>query len=188
MEDLLEKDCIVIANEWGLFSLCSKYRIPCTKLIHTSLYSRDSTKYAFVISKHGVREYDKNAPAPAQCTVFRTLEALRFYLFKRALFNSKIVVQQKDYHIYLKTIKHLKKIGIRTIKDKTYYEDADCFYVSGGAFKELSYFGGKRIVTMAGGVQFRAGEFLNELKSFLKNKNNYKKYITYYQSKIGEEL
>lgn len=185
MEDLLEKDCIVIANERELLSLCSKYKIPC-KPIHTSFFNRDATKYAFVISKYGVRECDEKVPA--ELTIFKTIDSLKFYLFKRALFNGKIVVHKVNYHIYLKTIKYLRKLGIRTIKDKTYFEDADSFYVSCGSFKELSYFGCKRIVTMTNGLQFKARDFLNTLKEFFKNRNDYKKHITYYQSMVGEEL
>ena len=93
-----------------------------------------------------------------------------------------------NYHIYLKTIKYLRKLGIRTIKDKTYFEDADGFYVSCGSFKELSYFGCKCVVTMTNGLQFKARDFLNALKEFFKNRNDYKKHITYYQSMVGEKL
>ena len=185
MEDLLEKDCIVIANECELLSLCTKYKIPC-KPIYISFFNRDPTKYAFVISKSGVRECDEQVPA--ELTIFKTIDSLKFYLFKRALFNSKIVVHKMNYHIYLKTIKYLRKLGIRTIKDKTYFEDADGFYVSCGSFKEPSYFGCKCVVTMTNGLQFKARDFLNTLKEFFKNRNDYKKYITYYQSMVGEKL
>lgn len=185
MEDLLEKDCIVIANECALLSLCSKYKIPC-KPMHTSFFNRDSTKYAFVISKQGVRECDENVPA--ELTVFKTIDSLKFYLFKQALFHSKIVVHKVNYHVYLKTIKYLRKLGIRTIKDKTYFEDADHFYVSCGSFKELSYFGCKCVVTMTNGLQFKALDFLSALKEFYKSRNDYKKHITYYQSMVGEKL
>lgn len=184
MEDLLEKDCIVIANEHELLSLCSKYRIPCEP-IHTSFFNRDLTQYAYIISKHGVKRCVDDVPP--DLTVFKTLESLKLYLFNRTLFTSKIVVHKENYHIYLKTIKCLKKLGIKTIKDKTYFDEADHFYVSCGCFKELSYFGCKCVVIMANGLQYKASVFLRDLKEFIKNRSNYKKYITYYQSKIGEK-
>lgn len=184
MEDLLENDCVVIANERALLNLCSKYRIPC-KPIHSGLFSHDLTKYAFIISKNGVRECSDDVPPDLTC--FKTIESLRCYLFKRALFNSKIVVHKESYHIYLKTIKILKKLGIKVIKDKTYFDEADHLYVSCGCFKELSYFGCKCVVAMTNGLQFKAIGFLCELKDFIKSKNDYKKHITFYQSRIGEE-
>ena len=184
MEDLLEKDCIVIANECGLLSLCSKYKIPC-KFIHTSLLNGDLIQYTFIVSKYGVKRCADDVPP--DLTVFKTLESLKFYLFNRALFNGKIVVHKEDYHIYLKTIKCLKKIGIKTIKDKTYFDEAYFFNVSRGCFKELSYIEFKIAVTMANGLSYKASIFLRDLKEFIKNKSNYKKYITYRQTKIGEE-
>ena len=185
MEDLLEKDCIVIANECELLNLCYEYRIPC-KAIHTSFFHHDSTKYAFIISRTGIKECDSSVPPELTC--FKTVESLKHYLFKHALFNSKIVVHKESYHIYLKTIKILKKLGIKVVKDKTYFEEADHFYISCGRFIELSYFGCKCVVTMTNGLQFKASVFLNALKGFYKNKNDYKKHITYYQSMVGEEL
>lgn len=184
MEDLLEKECIVISNERDLLRLCLKYRIPCTPT-YTSFFNRDSTKYAFVISRDGVKAC--NDDIQPDLTVFKTIDALRFYLFQKDLFNGKIVVYKEDYRIYLKTIRILKKLGIKTIKDRTYFDDSDHFYISCGYFKELSYFSCKYITTMTKAVEFKASDFLLALKDFSKNRNEYKKHITYYQSKIGDE-
>ena len=89
MGDLLEKDCVVIASEVKLLALCHKYRIPC-KPIHTSFFSRSSAKYPYIISRQGIKEC--SGGVPSDLTIFETIEALRYYLFKSALFRSGIIV------------------------------------------------------------------------------------------------
>ena len=186
MEDLLEKECIVIASKRDLLNLCYRYRIPNENISKDMQMLHDHTKYAFVVSNDGVKEVDDSTPP--ELVVFKSLEALKYYLFKRELFNSKIVVYKEDYQTYLQTIRLLRKIGVKVIKDKTYFEEADHFYVSCGCFKEVSYFGCKSIVSIKKGLEFKASNFLLALKDFVKNKKEYKKHITYYQREVSECL
>lgn len=174
MNDLLEKECLVISTKCELLNLCSKYRIP-NKGIPVAmfdLYSRGEQS-AYLISRDGVREYDKNYPTGL--TIFKTSESLKHYLFESALYNAKIVVHKSDYKTYLKTIRLLKRIGIKTIKDKTYFEEAYSFYVICGSFKELSLFGDKCIVSMANGIQYSSRDFLGALRDYIKNKDRFRK-------------
>ena len=186
MDDLLNKECVVISNKRALLNICHKYRIPNLDISVSMSDMHDGTKYPFLISRGGIRNID-NSVSP-DLIVFKSLDSLKQYLFKYALFHGRVVVYKDDYQTYLKTIRLLRKIGIKTIKDKTYYEEADQFYCIGGYFKELSYFGCKCVVSITNGIQFKGDEFLEALKEFIKYKDKYKKQITYYLENFGDRL
>ena len=168
MKDLLEKECVVVSSKDLLLRLCSEYRIP-NKNIKSSMFdSYRLTQLPFIISYEGARECEEDVSNNLK--VFKTIDELRHYLFIKKLLKGKIIVYKENYRLYLKTIRLLKKIGIKSIKNKTYYEEANAFYVLQGCFRELSYFGCKCVVSMTNGIPFKAGEFLNEVKTYVKAK------------------
>ena len=182
MLDLLEKDSIVIASKYELLKLCTKYQIPNINIEVEIKGYRDLTKYPFVISKDGIRNYEDDVSP--ESNVFKNIEALEYYLFLRAISKNKVIVYKETYHTYLKTIKILKKLGFKVIRDKTYYEEADSFYFFCGYFKEISHFGCKCVVSVYKGIGFKGIDFLNILNRYYKNKDRYKRDISYYQSEI----
>ena len=165
-ENALDNDCVVISSKDELIDVCLRYRIPNVNIQPSVFESYKATQYPFVVSKNGISEC--NETTPNDLKVFKSLDELRSYLFEKTLFEGKIVVFKENYKIYLKTIKLLKKIGIKSIRDKTYFKEANAFYVERDLFRELNYFGCKCITSMLSGIQFKAREFLCELKRYLR--------------------
>ena len=165
MEDLLERGCLITAPKEALSDLCRRYRIP-TEGIETG----SPEPRTFIVSVAGVREYgeDRQDKLP----VFDSLDALRLHLFERALFRRRLVVNKGTYEVYLKTLDLLNQLGIKTILDKTYFDDAYGFYVIANRFEKLNLFGCKCIVSMTNGVQFGNKEFLDTLREYAKAKAN----------------
>lgn len=169
--NLLEEKCVVVAEKTELVGVCKRYRIFDGTIEALSLDSDVLEACPYIVSEEGVREAGKDCPNGL--TVFKSLYAFRLYLFKKALFRGRIVVHKRTYRSYLKAIRLLKKLGIKTIKDRTYFQEAHCFYVSGDRFKELDPFGCKVIVSMTKGIQFNTDELVHALKALIKDKNKY---------------
>ncbi len=150
-----------------MLNLCLRYRIPNINIQTSFSDSYKSTKYPFVISKRGVSNCSDMTPDNLK--VFKSIGELRNCLFKRNLLEGRIVVFKDNYRTYLNTIKLLKLLGIKGIKNKTYFDEANAFCVRLGLFRELDYFGCRCVVSMTNGIQFKAREFLDELKRCLRD-------------------
>ncbi|MBR1846904.1 MAG: hypothetical protein IJ787_04245 [Bacilli bacterium] len=169
--NLLEEKCVVVAEKTELVEACKRYRI-FDEAIEAENLGPDASKVCpYIVSEEGVREAGKDCLKGL--TVFKSLYVFRLYLFKKALFRGRIVVHKRTYRSYLKAIRLLKKLDIKTIKDRTYFQEAHCFYVSGNRFKELDPFGCKVIVSMTKGIQFNTDELVRALKTLIKDKNKY---------------
>lgn len=166
--NILEEKCVVVAKKTELVEVCKRYRIFDGAIEAESLGSDALETCPYIVSEEGVREAGNDCPNGL--TVFKSLYAFRLHLFKKALFRGRIVVYKGTYRNYLKIIRLMKRIGIKTIKDRTYYEDAYCFYVSAGKFKELNLFGCKVIVSMTKGIQFNGKDFLHALQILTKDR------------------
>ena len=167
--DLLEQECIVISTQDELFDVLNKYRIPVEKAGDAESGTNSSSPSAYIVSRVSVRRCGSDYPNGL--TVFKSAKEFELHLFKEALFGGKIVVNKGTYRTYLKTIRLLKKVGIKTIRDRTYFEDAYSFYVKSRTFKELDLFGCKVIVSMTNGIQFNSKVFLSVLKKLIKDRD-----------------
>lgn len=163
MEDLLERGCLISAPKEALLDLCRRYRIPAGGIEPDTPEPR-----TYIVSVTGVREYGEDNED--KLPVFDSLDALRLYLFERALFRRRLVVNKGTYEVYLKTLDLLNQLGVKTIMDKTYFDDAYGFYVIANRFEKLNLFGCKCIVSMTNGVQFGNKEFLDTLREYAKAK------------------
>lgn len=168
MSNYPAKECVVVATKDALLELCRKYRIPSEDIESDAPDPNGTVQHKYIVSKDGAREC--GADCPSGSNVFESIKALRQHLFKQNLLGGKIVVYKRTYRTYLKTVRLLKKLRIKAIKDRTYFEGAYCFYVRYGTFKELDLFGCKVIVSMTNGIQFKGEEFFRELKVLVKNR------------------
>ena len=170
--DLLSNYCGVPAEKQELYELCLQYKIPFNK----EEFDNNKTQL-WLVSRNGVTTIDRLSLLKQKCegrAIFNSIESLRQYLFKYALFNHKVLIHKDSYKAYTTLIEKLSLLGISGIKRKSYYQEAKAFYLLNDNLTSVTNeFSMKCLVSIVGASSYQMDEFISLLKEVIKTDSGY---------------